>query len=162
MIVLMHIAIVVFVVYAVITISKFGIPKSVSDTYYLWKESGKGKWYTETIFIITLFLVGFLPLPYWVEVSPTNIQFLPFLSCSGLVFVGAACAFKQELTKSVHYASAGVWAVGNIVWNVVCGNWIGILSGLVVALAGMVINRSNNLFWLEIGCVVIMIIGFFL
>ena len=55
-------------------------PESLSATYYLWP-----KW----IFPSVMTLVGFSLLPVWLEATEgSNLQFLSFLSCLSIIFIG--------------------------------------------------------------------------
>ena len=75
------------------------LPVSLSDTYYLWP-----KWVFPTVMTIT----GFGLLPCWLEITEGHpLQFLVFLSCAGLIFVGAAPNFKYDkLENSIHMKAA--------------------------------------------------------
>ena len=85
-----------------------------------------------------------------------------FLSVSGMMFVGAAAAFKETLTKSVHYTAAGVWAGAATAFFALVGNWQAMVLGLVFGLAGWLINRRQNLtFWAELAVVVMMFLGIY-
>lgn len=162
---LFYCAIAVFVVYIVAVLAKFGIPKSVSDTYYLWtgtitdQTSEFVKGIKKSVFTIFLYLVGFLAVPLWIEITPNvNYQFLAFVGAAALAFVGAACMFKQGLTKQVHYASAGIWAACSIAWAVLVGQWVWVPVALVAAIFAWLLNKRKNItFWLEIGCVLLMV-----
>ena len=75
------------------------LPVSLSDTYYLWP-----KWVFPTVMTVT----GFGLLPCWLEITEGHpLQFLVFLSCAGLIFVGAAPNFKYDkLENSIHMKAA--------------------------------------------------------
>ena len=150
-------AVAAIVAYLIVTIMTFGIPKSISETHYLWKSKG---W--DYLFTFVMWTVGVPILIYWVSVSPKNLQFLPFLSISGMCFVGAACAFKETLTSTVHYTSAGVWAAFATLYFVLVHDWVAISAGVVTfVLMAMFIGRKHFTFWAEIACIVTMIIGIF-
>ena len=63
-------------------------PESLSATYYLWP-----KW----VFPSVTTLVGFSLLPVWLEATAgSNLQFLSFLSCVSLIFVGCTPDYKND------------------------------------------------------------------
>lgn len=63
-------------------------PKTLSDTYYLWP-----KW----VFPTVMTLVGFSILPIWLDSTEGNsLQFLSFLSCISLIFVGCVPDFRND------------------------------------------------------------------
>ena len=119
-------AVATIVAYLIVTVMTFGIPKSISETHYLWK--GKGRDY---LFTFIMWAVGLPILIYWVSVSKPSLQFIPFLSISGMCFVGAACAFKEHLTAAVHYTSAGVWAFFATLYFVLVHDWVAISAGVI-------------------------------
>ena len=65
----------IYVVYNAIAIAIFGVPESLSNTYYLWKEkNGKG-W----LFCLMMYLVVAFMMPVWISLSQgSNFQFLAF------------------------------------------------------------------------------------
>lgn len=75
------------------------LPESLSATAYLWP-----RWVFPTIMTFT----GFGLLPCWLELSEGHpLQFLVFLSCIGLVFVGATPNFRNDkLEYSIHMKAA--------------------------------------------------------
>ena len=63
-------------------------PVSLSATYYLWP-----KW----VFPSVMTLVGFSMLPVWLDATAgSNLQFLSFLSCVSLIFVGCTPDYKND------------------------------------------------------------------
>ena len=150
-------AVAIIIAYLITTIFVFKkIPKSISDTYYQWKEKNAG-----FIFTAVMWVVGLLILIYWVNITELyRCQFLTFTSISGMLFVGGACAFKETLTKATHYASAGIWAASAVAFFVVNGIYAPLAFGLVFGTFGFILNEAKNLtFWAEVACVVAMIIG---
>ena len=87
--VLLFLTLIVFV-YLIGFVIKFGVPESLSATYY---SLGKYGW----IFQVCIFLVGVLLLPVWLSLSEEAYQSLVFLACASLCFVASAPCFKLEL-----------------------------------------------------------------
>jgi hypothetical protein len=132
--------------YLIYVVAKFGIPKSISETFYLL---GKQGW----MFQVTLFSVAFLVVPTLIDRSSENTQFLAFLACAGLAFVGAAPLFKMELEGKVHYVSAAICCVGLVLWQVFNACWIIPLLCFLAVLIPMVKDKKY-MWWLEIATIV--------
>ena len=146
MITFLIVATVIFASYLAIAIKLFGVPSSLSITYYLFKKKSEKLKY---LFPLMCLIVGGSLMPYWLESSPENIQFLAFFACGGLLFVGAACAFMDELTDKVHYISAGICGLGTVLWLIFAGLWYIPVSMLVVATLLVFKDRKNALWWYE-------------
>lgn len=155
-----YLAVAIILAYLGVTIIKFReIPISISDTYYMWKGVNK-----DWMFTFVMWIVGVLILIYWVTRAEFyHCQFLPFVSVSGMVFVGGACMFKETLTKEVHYTSAGVWAGSAVAFFVANGMYVPMIVGLMFGFTGWMLNKRDNFtFWAEMACVVMMIYGIWL
>lgn len=144
-------ALVIFVAYNTISVGVFGIPHSLSMTYYLWKEeSGRG-WY----FSLMMYVVVALMMPAWITLSEgSDYQFLAFLAPASIAFVGAAPAFKKsELENVVHQTSAYLAAAFSIAWiALVTPYWWMILVWVaIVALLSVLTSsyKSAYIYWLE-------------
>jgi hypothetical protein len=146
----------VFVAYVVAVVRRFGVPTSISESYYLWPR-GRGQW----LFNGFCLLAALPMVAFWFEISPDPWRFLVFFACAPLGFVGAAGAFKEiDLTGRVHFGAAGISAVASQMWIAINGPWwIASLVLLAVAAimscrirgrdaAGAV--RSAWLFWVEV------------
>ena len=142
----------VFIVYLAYVLFNIKlIPISISDTYYQLERIGKPKW----LFQLCMFMTGGLLLPYWISVSPENIQFLPFLSCGGLLFVSVAPAFKLPLEGPVHYVSAYISGGCAVLWVLWVGLWYIPVSLLVVALLFTFIKYKKQVaFLLELVAII--------
>lgn len=145
----------IFVVYITVTLCKFGIPESISQTHYLWNTTfNKGG----LLFTFMMWAVAFCILPPWFSVAPDNLKMLVFLAGTALAFVGAAAAFKEELTESVHYTSAGIWAAMTILYSLLVDCYPFVIFSAVMSFIGIAANKWQNVtFWLECGAVLIMI-----
>lgn len=130
-----------YIAYAVHTC---GIPTSISDTYYQLEKHGRKKW----LFQLAMIVPAFLLLPAWLDFSEENIQFLAFLSCGGLMFVGAATLFKMELEGKVHYSATVICGVSALLWTILSGHWYVPTITLVVAVF-LMIKYKKWLLWLE-------------
>lgn len=146
------ISLVIFITYLLVISVKYGVPDSISDSFYLLEGTKK-----KLGIIFTLFcwvIVGFL-LPTWLDNSPENYQFLAFLACGALCFVGTAAQFKEDFVKKVHFISAGISAISAIIWMCLMGYWfipvgVGITTLSIIWLGGDKFVKRTYLFWLEV------------
>lgn len=132
--------------YLVFVLFKFGIPRSISDTYYLL---GKYGW----LFQLALAATALTAVPMLIDRSSEGTQFLAFLACAGLLFVSAAPLFKLELEGKVHYTSAVVCCAGLVLWQVFNTSWIVPLGAFVLVLIPMIRDKKFT-WWLEIATIV--------
>lgn len=132
--------------YLALVVAKFGIPKSISDSYYLLGNRG---W----MFQVTLFLVAFSVMPTLIDKSSEDTQFLAFLSCAGLIFVGAAPFFKRQFDNKVHFISAAICCGGLVLWQIFNASWITPLVCFLALLYPM-FKDKKYMWWLEIATIV--------
>lgn len=146
------IAFIIYTLYNAIAIYNFGIPFSLSKTYYLFK---KKKNILRILFPITIILTSSLLLPAWLDLSiGSNFQFMSFLACLGLIFVGASPAFnRSKLEGNVHNISAYFAATMSILWIIlVTGKWYVIIGSAITVLFLAIITKSiktSYIYWLE-------------
>lgn len=132
--------------YLCYVVAKFGIPKSISDTYYLL---GKQGW----LFQLALAATAFCVVPSLIDASTENTKFLAFLGCAGLLFVSAAPLFKLELEGKVHFTSAYICCGSLVLWQVFNTSWIIPLSCFALVAIPM-IKDKKYMWWLEIATIV--------
>lgn len=145
-------AIFMFIIYNIVALVLFGVPKSLSMTYYLFKDRVDSmKWlFPSMMALLTLFL-----MPCWLEISEgSDFQFTAFLSSAGILFVGGAPAFKSSsLENAVHQFSAYFAAAAAIAWIcLVTPYWwiILIVLGIIAALAVVTKTwKTSYIYWLE-------------
>lgn len=113
-------SIAIFLLYIGSMVFMFGIPWSISNTYYLLEGKRKGLGWLFTAFC---YGVGGFLLPGWLNVTPEGYQFTCFLSAAGLAFVGTAAQFKESLTNTVHYTAAVIWCLFSQIWCFAAGFW---------------------------------------
>ena len=145
-------AFVIYLVYNGVALKMFGVPKSLSMTYYLFEEKKKK---LGIVFPIMMLSMAFLLLPAWLEISAlSNLQFTAFLAAGGIMFTGAAPAFKSSsLEKKVHTGSAVVAAIFATLWVIfVAKMWylilIWILSLALHAYTTKTV-KSSYIYWFE-------------
>jgi hypothetical protein len=143
----------IYLIYNVVALRFFGVPKSLSMTYYLYKENKKD-WMGVFFPIMMLSVVAFLT-PAWLEISEgSNLQFTAFLAAGGIMFTGAAPAFKSsKLEKKVHTGSAAFAALFAMLWvALVAKMWYIIVGWLLILLINAIVTKSvkkSYIYWLE-------------
>lgn len=161
---LIIISLVIFLAYLAGMYKYFGIPYSISDTYYKLEARKKG---TGWLFTAMCWGVGGLLLPALLDITPESYQFTAFLACAGLIFVGAAPQFKLSLTRSVHYGAAAVcvifsqiW-VGFTCWWVLLPVWISFIGYILYGMfrysdlfrGRIYFIESKPMFWCEVAAI---------
>lgn len=121
-------------------IRNFGIPTSISDTYY----NTERKW----LFPITLAVTIGTALIPMLNCTPTKYQFLSFLTLAGIMFVASAPAFRKEFEGKIHFGAA-------IISGICATTWLICISGIPwLAIAGVVVaifQWNRKVFWIEVG-----------
>lgn len=151
---------------AVVCIACKGIPDSISETFYKLEHKA---WFTITMFATAFFLV-----PAILEVTPASYQFVAFLACVGLCFVGAAPNFKEGIEKKVHTAGAIICIVFSQVWVALTCPWLLFVWLAYIAYTGFSIKKNwkgnfisafystNPTFWIEITALISTYVTLFL
>lgn len=146
------IAFIIYLIYNGIAIKLFGIPESLSDTYYLYKE--KKDW-MRVFFPLMMFSIVGLLMPAWLEISAGSmLQFLAFLAAASIAFVGAAPTFKNGgMDYKVHSISAYCAAVFSILWVVLVSKlwimpiiWFTFITLLAILTKSV---KTSTIYWLE-------------
>jgi hypothetical protein len=156
--ILILISLFLFTAYNAVALKRFGVPKSLSDTFYLWNSVKKNLGY---IFTGMMGGMAFTLLPAWIEVgnqvsswSPF-LNFLAFFTCGAIVFVGAAPAFRSnKMEGTVHEVSAKIAAACALIWCfVVCYQiWYVPLACIIAVLIAGLCTRTFKkclVYWLE-------------
>ena len=119
---LAFISLILLVGYLLLMALRFGIPNMVSDTYYQLQPTTGSEiapfrkhrnmgW----LFSLLMVTVAFLMLICLLDTG-MGIQFLAFLGCAGLCFVGFAPNYCDRDAYSVHKTAAIVAAEGCVGW----------------------------------------------
>jgi hypothetical protein len=146
------IALVIYVIYNIVSLKMFGVPSSLSETFYLFKE--KKEWMKYLFPIMMVSLVVFL-MPAWLEISAGSVlQFLAFLAAASIAFVGAAPTFKNGgMDYRVHSISAYCAALFSILWVILVSKlWIMPIIWLVLITLLAILTKSvktSTIYWLE-------------
>jgi hypothetical protein len=100
MITLPIISIVCCIAYIVFILFKYGVPVSISETYYLLPN--KWDWVFAAWSVLTSVPFGI----YWWSISPDNLKWIPITVMIALLLVGAACCYKSGPKKEDGYEPA--------------------------------------------------------
>lgn len=155
--VLALVSLAIFVVYNAILIKMYGVPSSLSQTFYALQEHGHwGGWFT-----IMMWTMSFTLLIPWIivgnNITPWSryLGFLPFLTCAALVFVSTAANYRKEWgSHEVHMWCAKGAAVFALLWIfIVCYKVCYIVPAWVLLIGGIAhltkTAKSARDYWLE-------------
>lgn len=158
LLILVLISLGIFLAYNIGALCIFGVPSSLSNTYYLYEQKKK---HLGMVFPAMMGTMGFTLLPAWLElgeiISPwsTNLNVLAFFACAAICFVGAAPAFRSnKLEGAVHTVAAITAAAASLAWClIVCWQimYVPIIAAGLVALAAWLSKtfKSGLTYWLE-------------
>lgn len=138
---------------------RFGVPGMVSGVYYQLqncagsevigdKEKRNCGWVFTAVMVASaiLMLVSLLD-------SGKGVQFLAFLGCTGLMFVGFAPCYLDNNEHTIHKAAAITAAVGCVGW---CAS-INLAPTLLLAIAVLIIyfppakkSKNDGYYWAEV------------
>ena len=145
------IATAIYAAYNAVSLTYFGVPHSLSMTYYLWKEKANIGY----LFPCMMYMVVAFMMPAWITLSEgSNFQFLAFLAPASIAFVGTAPRFKDsQLESRVHTVSAIIAAACSLLWVALfTPYWWVILIWLgFIALASILTSsyKTAYTYWLE-------------
>lgn len=141
-----------YICYNFATLSLFGAPNSLSQTYYEFKNR---KSWQRFIFPVMMIGVGFLLLPAWLEISEgSNFMFTAFFAAAGIIFTGSAPAFnRSSMENMVHTGSAIFAAVSALLWIILVAKlwWFIIVWALMISLIALLTGtwKSGLVYWIE-------------
>lgn len=149
-------SLIVTVAYLGYVIKLFGVPWSISDTYYKLENKRKG---LGILFTLWTWIGALTLMIAWLNYN--LYQPLVFLACMALMFVGTAAQFKQKLTEMVHYVSAGVCVASALAWLLLAGFWYVPLITFMICIP-IAIADGKWIFWIEIAALIATYITLFL
>lgn len=141
-----------YLCYNFVVLCLFGIPNSLSQTFYEFKNR---KSWQRIFFPIMMIGVGLLLLPAWLEISEgSDFMFTSFFAAGGIIFTGSAPAFNSsELEERVHTGSAIFAAVSALLWIILVAKlwWHIIVWGLIILLVAFITKtwKTGLVYWLE-------------
>lgn len=133
---------------------RFGVPSMVSDVYYQLQNCAgsevigdKRKRNYGWVFTLVMFVSAILALIPLLD-SGKGIQFLAFLGCAGLMFVGAAPNYVDKDTFPIHKGGAITAAIGCVGW---CAS-VNLAPTLLLAIAVLIIYFPPAVKPKAVGC----------
>lgn len=155
--ILVCISFLIFIIYNSVAIGIFGVPWSMSKTYYLYEDLHKGLGWIFTTF---MWVMGLTMLPGFLEISEaigpwmSYFTFLAFITVAGIIFVGAAPRYYDELEGKVHMTAAKICAAAALLWCfLVCWNiWcVPICAAIVPVIIATVTKtwKTGRDYWIE-------------
>lgn len=145
------------VIYNIVAISLFGVPKSLSATHNLFKERANA---LKFLFPFTTFTIAILFLPCWLSCSPTvELKLLSVLSSLALMGVGITYMFNDKyITEAVHLTTACLGIAFMLIWIVfVTPYWYVIILCLLMALIFGAMTKTlktASIYWIEMAALV--------
>ena len=145
-------AFIVYITYNAVSLLIFGVPHSLSMTYYMFKDMYNGLRYLFPS-LITIMVVCLMP--GWIDIlEGSTYQFTAFLSAMGLAFVGAAPMFlRDDNIKGVHMIGALVSALFAILWILLVSHtWDILIICCLLCLLLMFVTKTvktSYVYWLE-------------
>ena len=134
----------VFVSYVSFIWAKYGVQKSISQSYYVLPQKLK--------YLMTLFCWGFaFPAAILGQCD------LMTIAAGGIIFVGAAAAFQQKMTHTFHMVGAGVGvAASQLAILVNYGMWPMNIAFISIGLILLLLKKKipNWIWWAEIAAFV--------
>ena len=109
------VAAILFVAYVVLECHFFGVPISISNSFYLYNSKKNGLGYVFTMF---LFAEAFLIMFSMLSMSEGHwYQFMGFIPAVGIAMCGCAPRTKEsDLENNIHVAGAMIGAFGGLFW----------------------------------------------
>lgn len=148
---------ILFIIYNSVAIGFFGIPWSLSRTYFLYEQKKKGLGWVFTAF---MWLMAFTLAPGYLTISDSvgpwmsYFTFLGFITVAGILFVGTAPRYYEELEGKVHMTAAKICAAAALLWCfVVCWSiwWVPLCAMAIPAIIGACTKTWKECrdYWLE-------------
>lgn len=114
--ILIFLSLAIITSYVGVMIFRNGIPYSISDTFYSLDHK---VWFGFSMISSALLL-----MPAILERAPESYQFLAFLMCAGLCFVGVAPNFKAGMDRPVHIVATTIAALCSQAWVALTLPWV--------------------------------------
>ena len=144
MVTLFIIAVLLFCLMLLYVKCKYGTPSMISSIYYLFGNHG---W----IFQLIMIVIGLLMMVILLD-SGLGKQYLAFLACTGLIFVGAAPRFLESGEREVHKSAAILSAVASVAW---CLSVNVTQTFIAIALYLLFGTRRHPLYWAEVTAILL-------
>lgn len=140
------ISMLILALYVLFVLVRIGVPKSLSETYYLLENRG---WIFQCVLMSVglLTMIGLLPM-----LEGKGYQFLGFIMPMALMFVAVAPKFAENENEKVHMISACMSALSSLLLIALMGYWYIFVISTILIMISYILNLKNRLFWAEIIC----------
>jgi hypothetical protein len=136
--ILFAVMVAVFLAYVIFIWSKYGVQKSISESYYVLPK--KWNWLFVAFTWLFAFPAMILGNSYWM-----------LFAAGGIVFVGAAAAMHTFPTRAVHVAGAvGGMILGCLAMIFQYHMWYMAAGVLGLALLALLLDKKHAMWWTEI------------
>lgn len=134
-------SLVILMSYTVAVCIKFGIPTTLSESYYFI--------YKKYLFTLVMWLSGFLLLPPIMEMTGGDTQIIPFLSIVGIMIVGAAPKYKEQ-ERTLHIIGATMAGFFSQLWIILYAYpWTLLTWAILIIWAIGILIESKLVEWSE-------------
>ena len=134
-------SLVILMSYTVAVCIKFGIPTTLSESYYFI--------YKKYLFTLVMWLAGFLILPPIMEMTGGDTQIIPFLSIIGIMIVGAAPRYKEQ-ERTLHIVGATTAGFFSQLWIILYAYpWTLLTWAILIIWAIGILIESKLVEWSE-------------
>lgn len=134
-------SLVILMSYTVAVCIKFGIPTTLSESYYFI--------YKKYLFTLVMWLSGFLLLPPIIEMTGGDTQIIPFLSIVGIMIVGAAPKYKEQ-ERTLHIIGATMAGFFSQLWIILYAYpWTLLTWAILIIWAIGILIESKLVEWSE-------------
>lgn len=134
-------SLVILMSYTVAVCIKFGIPTTLSESYYFI--------YKKYLFTLVMWLSGFLLLPPIMEMTGGDTQIIPFLSIVGIMIVGAAPKYKEQ-ERTLHIIGATMAGFFSQLWIILYAYpWTLLTWAILIIWAIGILIESKLMEWSE-------------
>lgn len=134
-------SLVILMSYTVAVCIKFGIPTTLSESYYFI--------YKKYLFTLVMWLSGFLLLPPIMEMTGRDTQIIPFLSIIGIMIVGAAPRYKEQ-ERTLHITGATMAGFFSQLWIILYAYpWTLLTWSILIIWAIGILIESKLVEWSE-------------
>lgn len=114
--------------------------------------SATAKLYNKPIFTIVMVVLSIGLLPCWLILIP-KYQFLAFISCTGLLFVGATPNYnKGILERIIHFSGAYIGSIASILVMILNECYLGLIAIPIFMSICLIFDKIKNwTYWFELG-----------
>lgn len=154
-IIIIFIAAIAFEGYLFYILREYGVPHSLSETYYfLQKKKG-------AIFQALMVGIGILMIGPFIEATPESVQFLAFLPCASLLFIGIAPRFADSYEGKIHYIATGIASLTTLCWFIFADPdiWCVLVAALLIAAIAIIAEPKKWMFWIECAFFISVFVG---